>query len=59
MGTPAEFQKNARECIELAERETKARYRDMLLRLANKWLELADQAQREAEWKADGRDNSR
>ncbi len=56
MGTPAEFRKYAEECVELAQKATSAHHREMMLSMAEKWLKLADQAQREAEWRADDRD---
>jgi hypothetical protein len=47
MGTPAEFRNHARQCLELAEQATRKGYRAMLLDLADHWLKLADQAERE------------
>jgi hypothetical protein len=47
MGTPAEFRKNAAQCIELAQTATRARDRSMLLDLAMKWLQLAGVTQHE------------
>jgi hypothetical protein len=47
MGTPAEYRKHARDCVELAERATAEHHRILLLRIADKWLLLASQAERE------------
>ena len=47
MGTPTDFRRYARDCVELAEQATNARYRAMLLDMAEKWLRLADQTKRE------------
>jgi hypothetical protein len=47
MGTPAEYRKHARECVELAEKAVAEHHRTMLLAIAVKWLQLASQAQRE------------
>jgi hypothetical protein len=52
MGTPAEFRKYAEECVELAQKAHSVSHRDLMLSMAETWLRLADQAQREAEWKA-------
>jgi hypothetical protein len=49
VGTPAEFRKHARECVELAEKAMTEHHRALLLGMAEKWLKLADQAQREDE----------
>jgi hypothetical protein len=47
MGTPAEYRKHAGECVELAEKATAEHHRALLLRMADKWLLLASQAERE------------
>jgi hypothetical protein len=49
MGTPAEYRKHARECVELAEKARAEHHRALLLGMAEKWLKLASQAQHEAE----------
>jgi hypothetical protein len=47
MGTPAEYRKHARECVELAEKARAEHHRALLLGMADKWLLLASQAERE------------
>jgi len=56
MNKSAKFRQYAHECVELAERATTGSHRAMMLSMAATWLRLADQAQREAELKADDRD---
>jgi hypothetical protein len=49
MGTPAEFRRNAHECIELAKNTNNAVHKELLLGLAAKWLQLAGITRHETE----------
>jgi hypothetical protein len=49
MGTPADFLRNAHECIELAKRSTNTAHQRLLTDLAVKWLQLAGVTRREIE----------
>jgi hypothetical protein len=49
MGTPAEFRRNADECVELAKNTNNAVHKELLLGLAAKWLQLAGMTHREIE----------
>jgi len=56
MGPAAEFRRYARRYVERSRRADGYGRRIVLLATANKWLNLAEQAQREAELMADDRD---
>jgi hypothetical protein len=47
--TPADFCKNAQECVEFASRTNNAVHRDLLFDLAVKWLHLAGATRQEME----------
>jgi len=47
MGTPAEFRKNAGQCVDLAQSAMSTHHRTMLLDMAVKWLRLAGATQHE------------
>jgi hypothetical protein len=53
MGTPAEFRRNARECVELAGNTANAVHRNTLLGLAVQWFQLAGVTQDEMKLTAD------
>jgi hypothetical protein len=50
MSTSAECREYAQQCVDLAERATTERHRATLLGIAEKWIKLADLAQRDTEW---------
>jgi hypothetical protein len=58
MSTSAECRKYAQQCVELAKSARTAHHRAILLSIAEKWLSLANIAQREAEMIADNRDRA-
>jgi hypothetical protein len=47
MGTPADFLRNAHECIELARHTANTAHQKLLVDLAVKWLQLAEVTRRE------------
>ena len=49
MGTPADYCRNAQDCIDLARRTHNEAHRKLLLDLAAKWLHLAGVTRHETE----------